>query len=284
MAWLECYEENTKHDRYIDIHYVTRGWTEGTGDATETGDGATWNTYDGSNNWTTAGGDFNATATDQVDLTGVGLYSWTVTADVQNFMDGTPVNYGWILKDTDETKVQVYIKTFASRENTTYTKPYLAVTFTAPWDSYETSARTVIRDTFNSSYQTVYMKGTGFADISYLIAYYDANGVKIGSETNSASGGVLIGQRDLTIIDTAVPGTWHTLVQPSSGYTAFGTDSYATIVAAPDTYGLLANDSYTVDYTAIPEFPNILAGIAVAGSCAGIYYWMRKRRLAYVKA
>lgn len=35
---------------------VLRAYTEGTGNGSATGDGATWNTYDGSNNWTTAGG------------------------------------------------------------------------------------------------------------------------------------------------------------------------------------------------------------------------------------
>ncbi len=73
-------------------------------------------------------------------------------------------------------------------------------------------------------------------------------------------------------------------MQPSSGYTAFGTESYATITTSPATYGLLADDSYNVDASAIPEFPAVIAGIAVAGMCFWIYYWMRKRRLARVQA
>ena len=34
---------------------MIRAWTEGTGDDTASGDGATWNKYDGVNNWGTAG-------------------------------------------------------------------------------------------------------------------------------------------------------------------------------------------------------------------------------------
>lgn len=53
----------------LNIHQLTQtGWVEGTGDGSATGDGATWNTYDGSNNWTSAGGDFNATIIDTVTV------------------------------------------------------------------------------------------------------------------------------------------------------------------------------------------------------------------------
>ena len=128
------------------------------------------------------------------------------------------------------------------------------------------------------------MNGTSIADVSYLIAYYDKDGAKAGSETQSASSGVLQSSYLLSTDPSDAAGTWHTLVQPSSGYTGFGTESYATITASPATYGLLADDSYTVEESAIPEFPAVIAGIAVAGMCFGIYYWMRKRRLAYVKA
>jgi len=60
---------------------------------------------------------------------------------------------------------------------------------------------------------------------------------------------------------------------------------YDEAINNPDTYGLLANDSFYVAQSAIPEFPTVMAAIVVAGVCFGIYYWMRrKRQLAYVKA
>jgi len=39
----------------------------------------------------------------------------------------------------------------------------------------------------------------------------------------------------------------------------------------------IADDSFVVDASAIPEFPEVMAAIGVAGLCFGIYYWMRKR-------
>lgn len=150
------------------------------------------------------------------------------------------------------------------------------------WNSYDSDYSTP-RETYDIGHKTVYMNGTDFPNISYLVAYYDADGTKRSSETKSASVGVLQSAYDLSSNPTAAAGTWHTLVQPSSGYTPFGINSYATITASPETYGLLADDSYTVEAPAIPEFPTVFAAIGVAGLCFGIYYWMR-RRLAYVKA
>ena len=154
------------------------------------------------------------------------------------------------------------------------------------WMSYNAATYTppnVCTD-FTSSYHTVYMHGTGFANVSYLIVYYDANGVNRGATTITVSGGTLDSQYLLTTNPNSAPGTWHALVQPSSGYTAFGTHTYAEITASPDTYGLAANDSFTVESSAIPEFPTVFAAIGVAGLCFAIYYWMRKKRLALVKA
>jgi hypothetical protein len=153
------------------------------------------------------------------------------------------------------------------------------------WISYQDPARTQPQETFNSSRTTVYMGGGGYYNGSnYLVAYYDASGVKRGSETSSGSGGSLTGAYLLTGDITASPGIWHALVQPASGYTAFGTHTYAQIIAAPDTYGLVSNDSFTAESSAIPEFPTVVAGIAVSGACAAIYWWMRRRKLAYAKA
>lgn len=47
-------------DRAGTLYPCTRLITEGTGNGSATGDGATWNTYDGSSAWTAAGGDIDA--------------------------------------------------------------------------------------------------------------------------------------------------------------------------------------------------------------------------------
>ena len=56
----------------------------------------------------------------------------------------------------------------------------------------------------------------------------------------------------------------------------------------PDTYdsgdaAIVADDDFEVALGAIPEFPTVIAGIAVAGLCAAVYFWMR-RRVVHVKA
>ena len=60
------------------------------------------------------------------------------------------------------------------------------------------------------------------------------------------------------------------------GATAFPS-SYSTLAADSDTYELIADDTLTVEASAIPEFPTVMAAIGVAGLCCGIYLWMRRR-------
>ena len=244
----------------------------------------TWNTYDGSNSWSTLGGDYNSTPTTSITVKSANQwYAWTVNTDVNNATNG------WILKDSNETIAQTRYAEYNSRTAAS-NLPYLLVTFTAPWDSHTDSGRTdPAEDTFASPNTTVYMKGTGFTNGNYYnVAYYDATvtggGNLIYSDTNiSVTTGMLDSAYLLTNDQSAIAGTWHALVQPFSGYMAFP-GTYNTAVAAPDTYGLLANDFFTVEQSAIPEFPTVIAAIVVAGTCFAIYYWMRKRKQVYVKA
>jgi hypothetical protein len=66
-------------------------------------------------------------------------------------------------------------------------------------------------------------------------------------------------------------------VQPS-GSTAFPS-TYSGAVAAPDTYNLIANDSFNVDASALPEFPTPAAAAGVFFSCLMTYWLLRKRTL-----
>ncbi len=147
------------------------------------------------------------------------------------------------------------------------------------WASYESDYSTP-KDTYYGASPTVYMRGTGFPDVSYLVAYYDASGAKRGTQTVSASGGTLSSSYDPYSQGGASAGIWRVMVQPSSGYTGFGEDSYATIVASPDTYGLFANDSFTYDLEDIPPVPELstimLMGLGMAG--LGVWFWLTRRR------
>lgn len=81
----------TGSSRTIDVHQLTRDSTTG----------RTWNTYDGTNAWTTPGGDIDTTtaASASAGGTGVGWYHWFPTELVQSWVDGSNPNYGVILKD-----------------------------------------------------------------------------------------------------------------------------------------------------------------------------------------
>ena len=160
----------------------------------------------------------------------------------------------------------------------------VSITFTAPWESYNDPGHTTVEDNFTPGNSHVYMEGTGFATGNYDVGYYDADGILATADENiSVSTGTLNSEYDLTTDPYAKgDGLWYALVQPANA-TPFA-DNYTDVAANPDTYELVANDSFNVAQSAIPEFPTVMAGIMVAGLCFGIYYWMRKRRLAYVKA
>ena len=109
----------------MSIHRVTRTWTEA---------GSTWNTYDGSNNWTTAGGDYDAAADANAtpsSTTAGTQTNWTITSLVQEWVDGT-ANNGMIVKLTTESG-NTTGHLFRSSDNAdAATRPKLVITYTPP--------------------------------------------------------------------------------------------------------------------------------------------------------
>lgn len=85
--------------RTFSAHSLDVSWVEGSGNDTVPFDGATWDTRDGLTLWTLAGGDFNATALDTIDVL-VDIHAWhnwTVTQPVRDWITGTAPNYGLII-------------------------------------------------------------------------------------------------------------------------------------------------------------------------------------------
>ncbi len=122
----------------IGLHRLVSNWGEsnsdapggeGGGTAAQNGD-ATWDfTFFDTQSWVTPGGDFvaGASATTVVDVNGP--YSWSsskLVGDVQNWVDGTENNFGWILIG-DETAAGTS-KRFNSRDNGSL-RPALMVEF-----------------------------------------------------------------------------------------------------------------------------------------------------------
>ena len=120
--YLWLYNENSS-GAAVSVHTLNQtAWTE---------TGVTWNTYDGTNAWTVAGGDYNATM----------IYKLATTSSnvLQNFpvMGASalnPLTLTWgqtfhlLLKMTDETINE--FMAFRGREYSSV-KPYLEITYTA---------------------------------------------------------------------------------------------------------------------------------------------------------
>lgn len=129
-ATLRVYDSGTdltNNARTMYANRSKRAWTE---------TGATWNKYDGTNNWTTAGG---GASSDDVETSNIGsvsvpnppsagYVSVTLTASaVQEWLDGTFANNGVMLSMGTETDD---LHRFESSENTH--QPELIVDYTLP--------------------------------------------------------------------------------------------------------------------------------------------------------
>ncbi len=158
-------------------------------------------------------------------------------------------------------------------------------------ESYNDSAHTTVDDNFTTGENTAYTWAHGLrpsGDTTYRVAYYDGDvtggGQKVATDLSPTltAYGNLSSQYLLTTDLGATAGTWHAVVFDEEFIPAEGapTDYNQAAITA----GYVVEDSFTVTDAAIPEFPTVIAGIVVAGMCFGIYYWMRKRRLAHVKA
>jgi len=222
----------------------------------------------------------------QVTLTAQAETTYTYGSDTDTW------GRAWTTSELSDANFRVQV---INGENKDQTSSYdfsldwlpVSVTFIALWESYSDSGHTVVEDNFSGSTDHVYMEGTGFPNGDYDVGYYDGGDslVLVALDENiSVTDGTLNSQYLLTTDPSAVGDAWwHVLVQPANA-TPFITDYTEVAITYPDTYELMANDSFYVAQSAIPEFPTVMAGIMVAGLCFGIYYWMRKRRLAYVKA
>jgi len=126
----------------VGLHSVSQNWGEGISNAgmgegggafATTGD-ATWlHNFFNTSTWTTAGGDFNATASATQTVGGVGGYTWASTsqtvANVQSWLDNAADNFGWLVLG-NETAIA---KRFDTRENPTpANRPRLTIDFDPP--------------------------------------------------------------------------------------------------------------------------------------------------------
>jgi hypothetical protein len=97
-AQLQLYQKTGVGTTNIDLYQVKQSWVEGTMYDSGTADGATWNTYNGSNAWLTNGGDYDVTPIVGAPVTNGGnvTVSWEIAPLAQNWLAGN--NNGMLLK------------------------------------------------------------------------------------------------------------------------------------------------------------------------------------------
>lgn len=128
----------------VSIHKALADWGEGASDAVPPNDGggstaltgdATWiHRFSTTSTWTTAGGDFESTASAGTTVgTTLTAYTWASTsqtvADVQGWLNAPATNFGWVVKGNEAANGTA--KQFDAREDTTpANRPTLTVDYT----------------------------------------------------------------------------------------------------------------------------------------------------------
>ena len=137
VKFMVCnYGSQSPGTRAFSLHPLTRSFVEGTGlKAGVAGTGATWNTYDGVNSWTTAGGDY-----DTVHHVDLGLqdpatwYAFDITSMLNNLADPNEtrsnlLSHGLLLKIDEGTSTGTLGHNLASSDNDDTTiRSYFEVT------------------------------------------------------------------------------------------------------------------------------------------------------------
>jgi hypothetical protein len=112
--------ETSTSAKSVTLERVTHSWTQS----------INWNTYDGTHNWTTAGGDASTDLQTINPTVGgsTGWYYWYPTQLVQAWEDGTQPNYGLMLTDTSFHGTSNGLK-FYSSLGPSADIPYLDITY-----------------------------------------------------------------------------------------------------------------------------------------------------------
>ena len=139
------------------------------------------------------------------------------------------------------------------------------------WGSHSDATWTTVCNSFSGATNHGYMYGENFDAGSTKVGWYDGNGDWVETDTYLAWGGGVLNWSECQFTDdpSAAAGDWHAVVLLQADDPPA---TYAAAIADPD---FVADDTFNVDATAIPEFPEVMAAIGVAGLCFGIYYRMR---------
>ena len=226
----------------------------------------------------------NASTYDGNEITLTTAYATYSTAYNTNPQSGNE----WTWAEINALQAGVGLKKPSGGATARCTQVWVVVDYTpATLESYDDDIQSNVWGTGANPYSsatsttTAYIYGPNFiASHGYTVGYYDNGGTWVVDHNISSAGdNTFSSQYILTTNPGAEAGTWHAVVFDDDLGSPPGT--YAETSGAA---GYMIEDSFVVEESAIPEFSTVMAGIMVAGLCFGIYYWMRKRKLAYVKA
>lgn len=127
---LYMYNDGPGADVNLTAHRITHAWVEG---STGYDHAVDWDTYNGSEAWTTAGGDFDAQVeAHNITSTQNQWYVWDITNLVGSWYNGTYTNLGVLLKGVDEVSDIQMRKRFRSSDyGTASERPKLIVNYSA---------------------------------------------------------------------------------------------------------------------------------------------------------
>jgi RHS repeat-associated protein len=184
----------TSNATSLSLYQLTRAWTSG----------ATWNAYDGTNAWTNPGGDFSGAAaatTNGIAATGQ-WYTWSPTALVQGWVNGSIANDGLIVKEPTESTTNV----LSFNSGTGTNPPYLQIVHEQGGSTPGTYASTVQADSPVAYWHLDESSGTTMNDAE-------------NADPGTYQGGYTLGQSSL--------------IQPASGNSVSfnGSTGYATAPA-----------------------------------------------------
>ncbi len=125
-ANLELRAWNVNTPGVVTVHRLTRDWQEGTRNGGGQSDGADWQTYDGTNAWSTPGGEFDPMPYGSASVVSATWTAWEIGDLVQGWVSGDFPNQGLLLNGDGV----ISNASFAAREtNNLPDAPKLTITY-----------------------------------------------------------------------------------------------------------------------------------------------------------
>jgi alpha-tubulin suppressor-like RCC1 family protein/fibronectin type 3 domain-containing protein len=239
-ATLELYATTVSGSQTLNVHRISGSWLENT---------VTWAnqpSYDSTADSSIAGG------------TAAGWKIWDVTSLVQEWIDGTSANYGFLVKCSTETGPTSISYTFASKENaTTANRPILRINYASPvsWDCGYVGSGTCVTCNPPSAPEI-----TGISDINQC----SQNGVTITFDPGSpATRHDLYVDSALAVSNIASPLTYIPQDTNSHIYSVRAVNGLETCVTDSD----FMNGTDRNDHPGTPSAPSVtdISGCSLSG-------------------